>query len=127
MTKLNKNNGLTVQQVAEIAAANEPKVFNMVAALEAAESAPLRANRASAARGLVSVVREILTAATAPLAMSQIQAAYFAGIGEAADKKTAKKVYEAVFQHSDACKNKSVDTSKAIFTRDADGKYSIKK
>lgn len=129
MTKANnnKNVGLTVQQVAEIAATNEPKVFNMAAALEAAASATLRPSRAGNGGAILSVVREILAAAPGALAMSQIQAAYFAGKGEAADKKTAKKIYEAVFQHSDACHNKGVDISKAEFTRDADGKYSMKK
>ena len=125
--KTNNKKGLTLAEVAAAREENAPKLFNMVAALQAAQEAPRTVSRAGQGGGILSVVREILAAAPAPLVMTQIQAAYFAGKGEAADKKTTKRIYEAVFQHSDACKNKGVDTSKAIFTRDANGAYSLKK
>lgn len=124
-TKTNKV-GLTLKEVAAAREQNVPKVFNMVAALQAAKEAPLGIKRASTGGAYTSVVRDILAAANTPLTMSQIQAAYFAGKGIAADKKEAKKIYEAVFQHSDACKNKGVDTSKALFARDANNAYSLK-
>lgn len=125
MTNTNKKS-LTLTEVAAAREMNTPKVFNMVAALQAAQEATSSRAPGARAGSYTSVVREILTASKTALTMNQIQAAYFAGKGIAADKKEAKKVYEAVFQHSDACKNKGVDTSKALFTRDANGAYSIK-
>ena len=123
--KTNKKS-LTLTEVAMAREENTPKVFNMVAALQAASEATSSRAPGARAGAYTSVVRQILEAAKAPLTMCQIQAAYFAGKGIAADKKEAKKVYEAVFQHSDVCKNKGVDTSKALFTRNADGAYSMK-
>lgn len=124
-----KKAGLTVKEVAAAVEANTPRVFNMVAALKAASEAPLGRSRASGNSGraqIVSVVREMLGQAGTPLTMKQIQTGYFAGTGKTSDKKAAKEVYEAVYQNSDACNNKNVDKSKAIFTRDCNGAYSLK-
>ena len=104
--------------------------FDMSAALKAAtETAAVTHVRTMSdeARRL-DIVTQILSAAEGGLTMPQIKAAYFAGLQiENPDKKQQKQVYETVFQHADCCNNKNRDKAKAIFTRDADSKYSMKK
>lgn len=125
MTNTNKTKTVKAAETAAVVATEEKAAgFDMAAALKAAQDAP--ANRGGRTGGaLMSVVRGIIEAAEGPLAMSQIQAAYFAGMNIAPNKKDAKRVYETVFQHSDACHNKGVDVSRAVFTRNAEGAYSI--
>lgn len=103
--------------------------FNMSAALNAAANAPVGHIRTTSSENRrLDIVTQILTAAEGGLTMPQIKAAYFAGLQiENPSEKELKQVYETVFQHADCCNNKNRDKAKAIFTRDADGKYSIKK
>lgn len=122
MTKFNN--------IAEVAAAREAGkavVFNLEAALKAAEKAPAKARVGSGQKSeRLDTIKQILAASPSGLTMNQIKAAYAAGMGIELDEKEGKKIYECVFQHSDACNNKGVDTAKAVFTRSADGVYSMK-
>jgi len=115
---------------AVVAEVKTTATFDMSAALKAAtETAAVTHVRTTSdeARRL-DIVTQILSAAEGGLTMPQIKAAYFAGLQiENPDKKQQKQVYETVFQHADCCNNKNRDKAKAIFTRDADGKYSMKK
>ena len=103
--------------------------FDMSAALNAAATAPAGHVRATSSENRrLDICKQILSAAEGGLTMPQIKAAYFAGLQiENPSEKELKQVYETVFQHADCCNNKNRDKAKAIFTRDADGKYSIKK
>ena len=124
MTKVNtKNNGLTVETVAQIAEKNAKIVFNVAACTAAIEEAPHSASRSGSGRDILSVVQLVFaTKNYAALSMSEIKAGYFAGTGTEKSDKMAKQIYEAVFQHSDACRNKK-KPSEVLFTRDAQGKY----
>lgn len=110
--------------------ATEAKGFDLSAALAAAAEAP-KSSRTRASSGesdRLNVITQILDAAgPSGLAMPQIKAAYFAGKGIVPTKKEEKQVYETVFQHSDACHNKTWKESKVVFTRDESGAYSLKK
>lgn len=122
MTKFNN-----IAEVAQVRAENKAVVFNLEAALKAAEKAPAKARVGSGQKSeRLETVKQILAASPSGLTMNQIKAAYAAGMGIELDEKEGKKIYECVFQHSDACNNKGVDTDKAVFTRSADGVYSMK-
>lgn len=122
MTKFNN-----IAEVAQVRAENKAVVFNLEAALKAAEKAPAKARVGSGQKSeRLETVKQILAASPSGLTMNQIKAAYAAGMGIELNEKESKKIYECVFQHSDACNNKGVDTDKAVFTRSADGVYSMK-
>ena len=122
MTKFNN-----IAEVAQVRAENKAVVFNLEAALKAAEKAPAKARVGSRQKSeRLDTIKQILAASPSGLTMNQIKAAYAAGMGIELDEKEGKKIYECVFQHSDACNNKGVDTAKAVFTRSADGVYSMK-
>ena len=120
----------TVNTAVEATVVAEAKAtFDMSAALNAAANAPAGHIRTTSSENRrLDIVTQILTAAEGGLTMPQIKAAYFAGLQiENPSEKELKQVYETVFQHADCCNNKNRDKAKAIFTRDADGKYSMKK
>lgn len=122
MTKFNN-----IAEVAEVRAENKAVVFNLEAALKAAEKAPAKARVGSGQKSeRLETIKQILAASPSGLTMNQIKAAYAAGMSIELDEKEAKKIYECVFQHSDGCNNKGVDTAKAVFTRSAEGVYSMK-
>ena len=122
MTKFNN-----IAEVAQSRAENKAVVFNLEAALKAAEKAPAKARVGSGQKSeRLDTIKQILAASPSGLTMNQIKAAYAAGMGIELDEKEGKKIYECVFQHSDACNNKGVDTANAVFTRSADGVYSMK-
>ena len=122
MTKFNN-----IAEVAQVRAENKAVVFNLEAALKAAEKAPAKARVGSGQKSeRLETIKQILAASPSGLTMNQIKAAYAAGMSIELDEKESKKIYECVFQHSDACNNKGVDTAKAVFTRSADGVYSMK-
>ena len=116
--------------IAEVAEARDfgtTRMFNLEAALKAAEKVPAKARIGGGQKSeRLETIKQILAASPSGLTMNQIKAAYFAGMGIEASEKEAKQVYETVFQHADCCNNKGKNPENAVFTRSADGVYSIK-
>lgn len=104
---------------------------NFMKIIEVAEESPARESKPrkdSAEAKRLSIICRILHDNPDGLAMADIKKAYFEAEGfRSDDKKASKAVYETVFQHSDACHNKTWRESKLVFTRSADGIYSIVK
>jgi len=79
-----------VMNIKEVQVAREenlPKIFNMVAALEAVKVTPAKLSRSGAKGDFSADIVEIFKAAGTPLATNQVMAAYNAGRGTSLDSK----------------------------------------
>lgn len=90
--KSNKK-ALSTSEVKELREANLPKVFNMVAALEAVENTTPRVSKSGALGDFSADLIALFKEAGKPLAINQIVAAFKAGGKEVTSKQVADRCW----------------------------------
>lgn len=130
MTQVQNKKCLDVNEVAAAVEANQAIVENTKAeALAAADQATQAHTRVGGGSGLrATLVKHVTEALKERESYSMVALKVYCATVMKCErtKKFDKEVYEAVFQHSNACGNAN-KPKEEIFVRNDDGTYSLKK